>query len=555
MKKFLAIVLALACVLSLCACGGKGGKGGNGDTGNNGEKDSASAGEKVKLSIGLPTNANVLNHDDNALTKWIEEQCNVELTFVEYAGATADIKTQISTTIGARQELPDILYGIALGDDLVSTYGKEGYLQDLTKYYEDKEGASKTFWDRITNELSEADQDLVLRKITNPDTGSIYSVPHVEVSLVDPLRWQAWINQEWLDKLNLKAPTNNEELLTVLRAFKTKDPNGNGIADEIPLFGSQKADNSRPIEFLINLFCYYNVNHQYNVGKDGKLYPVFTTDEYREALKFVNQLYKEELLTSLAWTASASEMKTITTPGNGTAMCGIFLGHLTGTVAPGNEVLYQYAPLQTWGNVVADDITINQNMLITESCENVDRAFELLMTLWSWEGAMRARYGEKGVNWVEPDPGAKSYYGLDATYKLLSDPLSVQSTAKWAKHSSFQNYAEAETAQIDENADEYAKTKAKMAAESYKLYADRLANFNDPSLVCPTLVYTSAEEDRTSVQRTNISDRRSKAQTEFCTGILDPNKDADWNAYLKELEDLGLQVVVDYVQTAYDRGV
>ncbi len=551
MKKFLAIVLALACVLSLCACGGNTGNSGNeGNEGNEG----AASGEKVKLTIGLPTNANVLNHDDNALTKWIEEKCNVELTFMEYGGAAADIKTQISTTIAARQELPDILFGIALGEELVSTYGKEGYLQDLTKYYQDKEGASKIFWDRMTNELSEEDQQYVIKQITDMDTGSIYCVPQVEVSLVDPLRWQAWINQEWLDKLNLKAPTNNEELLTVLRAFKTKDPNGNGMADEIPLFGSQKADNSRPIEWLINLFCYYNVNRQYNVGKDGKLYPVFTTDEYREALKFVNQLYKEELLTSLAWTTSASEMKTITTPANGTAMCGIFLGHLTGTIAPGNEVLYQYAPLQTWGNVVADDITCSLNTFITESCENVDRAFEMLMTLWSWDGSMRARYGEYGVNWVDADPGAKSDYDLDATYKLISDPLSVQSTVKWAKHAStFQNYAELESAQIGGEVSEYQKIKSKMAATSYKLYAEQLANFNDPSLVCPTLTYTSAEKERTSVERTNISDRRSKAQAEFCTGVLDPNKDADWNAYLKELEELGLQVVVDYAQAGYDR--
>lgn len=43
------------------------------------------------------------------------------------------------------------------------------------------------------------------------------------------------INVEWLEKLGLDMPTTTEELKEVLIAFKTKDPNGNGKADEIPL--------------------------------------------------------------------------------------------------------------------------------------------------------------------------------------------------------------------------------------------------------------------------------------------------------------------------------
>lgn len=550
MKKFLAIVLALVCVLSLCACGGNAGNAG----GNGGGSNKADPGEKVKLTIGLPTNAMVLDHDNNALTKWVEETCNVELKFEEYAGGS-DVATQISTAIAARQDLPDILFGVALDDSSITRYGKDGYFIDLSKYYEEKEGASKIFWDRMTNELSQYDQDAVLRTIVEPETGEIYCVPVVETSFTDKMKWQAWINQEWLDKLGLKAPTNNEELVTVLKAFRDKDPNGNGIKDEIPLFGSQRGDNSKPIDWLLNLFCYYNADKQHNVGKDGKLYPVYTTDEYREGLKFVSMLYKEKLLTSMAWTASGQEMRTITTPATGTAVCGIFLGHLTGTVSVGSEVLYQYVPLQTWGNVIREDSSINKTTFITESCENPDKAFEVLMTLWSWDGSMRIRYGEKGVNWDDPDEGAISDMGLECTYKLISDPISVQSTAKWSKiASTLNNYAELETAQVTETTDKWYATRTSMAAASYKLFDEREKEM-DLSVKCPLLILTEEEKERTSMQRTNVSDRRAKAQTEFCSGVLDPNKDSDWNAYIKELEDLGLKTALDIYQTAYDRGI
>ena len=427
----------------------------------------------------------------------------------------------------------------------------------MSDYYADKEGASKIFWDRMQNELSEYDQDLILRKITDPETGAIYCVPCVETSLTDKMVWQTFINQTWLDKLGLKAPTNNEELVTVLKAFRDKDPNGNGIKDEIPLFGSQKGNNSRPIDWLINLFCYYNSGRQHNVSKDGKIYASYTTDEYREALKFINMLYKEELLTSLAWTASGPEMKTITTPTNGTAICGIFLGHLTGTVSNGNDVLREYVPMQTWGNVVREDTTCTKTTFITESCDESkrDKAFEVLMTMWSWDGSMRIRYGEKGVNWDDPTPGAISDMGLECTYKLIRDPLTEQSTAKWATiASTLNNYAELETAEVTAETDPWYALRTQMAAASYKLFAEREATM-DLSVRCPLLTYTQEEQERTAIYIANVGDRRTSAQTEFITGILDPYSDKDWNAYLKQLEDLGLQIILDYTQTAYDRGI
>ena len=554
MKKFLALFLALVMVLGLCACNSGGKSGGEQGGQEGGGSGNAAAGEKVKFSIGIPTNAMVLDHDNNALTKWIEEKCNVELTFIEYAGGT-DVATQISTTIAARQDLPDILFGISLSESMITRYGKDGYLRDLSEYFADKEGASKIFWDRVTNELSEYDRDLVLRKIQDPNTGAIYGVPCVETSLIDKMQFQPWINQEWLDKLNLQIPTNNEELVTVLKAFRDKDPNGNGQKDEIPLFGSNSALGADVIDWLLNMFVFYREGRPWLVDENDKLSPVFTSDEYREALKFIKMLQDEKLLSQLVWTATGNEMKGITTPSNGVAICGIFVGHLNGTVQRGNDVLKQYVPLPNWGYAIRNDATCSITTFITESCDEskVDRAFEMLMTLWSWDGSMRVRYGEYTVNWTDPDEGAKSDIGLDATYKLLNDPLGQQTTAKWAKISCTLNvYAEGETAQVADDTDDFIKLRSAMHAESYALF-EKAERENNPEKVCPLLITTDEEKELTSMERTNTGDRYKKAQAEFCTGVLDPNKDSDWNAYLKQLNDLGLPVWLELVQTAYDR--
>ena len=287
----------------------------------------------------------------------------------------------------------------------------------------------------------------------------------------------------------------------------------------------------------------------------GKLTHVQTTDEYREALKFIKMLSDEKLLTSLAWTATGSEAKQITTPSNGVALCGIFSAHLTVNCAMGNEVMYQYVPLKTWGCAVRNDTSCSLTTFITESCDESkrDRAFEMLMTMWSWDGSMRIRYGEKDVNWRLPDEGAKSDIGLDATYALISDPLTQQSTAKWAKIASTLNvYAEGETAQVAEDMDEWTKIKSQMHAENYALFCESEEE-NNPKIICPTLIYTEDEKELTSMERTNTSDRMEKAMAEFCTGVLDPNSDADWNAYLKQVNDLGLPVWLELAQTTYDK--
>ena len=547
MKKLLALLLAIVMVFGLCACGG-----GGEETNQEGGKD---ADGKITFSIGIPTNAKIMSLEENALTRWLEEQCNCNIEFVEYAGGT-DVSTQISTTVAARQELPDILYGIGLNAGAVSTYGKDGYFYDLTPYYDDKEGASKTFWSRLEEAVTEEQLENVVRKITDPDTGKIYGVPTIETSTIDKRKYQPWINQTWLDKLGLPMPQNTDDLYNVLVAFNTKDPNGNGDPDdEIPLFGSEKAGGSAGVaDWIINMFIYFHSDHRWqDYNGDGKLEFIYTQDKYREALKFLNKLYKEELLTNMVYTASSAEMKQITTPASNVAMCGIFCGHLTIHCTMGNETMYEYVPMPLWGYAVEGDMSCNMSTFITTDCDYPDEAFQLLMTLFSWEGSMRVRYGEYKVNWDDADPGSKSDMGLDAVYKLISDPLTQQNTAHWGKIAScFNHYAEGETAQIAENMDEWTMKKSAMHAESRRIFD--AAQANNPEKTTPALVLTTEEDEGIEMVRTNISSYVSKQEMAFITGIgADINSDADWATFQSEMEKMGLQQYADLLQTVYER--
>ena len=543
MKKFLALFLALVLALGLVACT----KGGD-------ESQGGQDGDVINLSIGIQPNAYILDRYENALTKWVEEQCGVKLSFVEYAGGT-DVGTQISTTIAGRQELPDILFGIEIDETTRHKYGKEGYFINLKDYFDDKEGASKTFWTRFNEELDEIDQKNMLLEMIDPEDGAIYAIPTCETSLVDGMNYQTWINVEWLDKVGKEKPTNKEELLDVLRAFKDNDCNGNGIADEIPLYGSVNAGlGGHILDWLTNFFVYYDRNTPYIADESGKLTRVQTTDGYREALKFMNEMYKEGLLSDVVFTAGAGELKQVTTPASGTAMAGIFVGHLTVHCTQGSPVLEQYEPLQTWGYAVRRPNTCGMKNLISADCDNPDKAFEVMMLLWSKEGSYRLRYGEKGVNWTDPDEGAVSAIGLPATLKIIKDPLTTQNTVLWGSVSCTLNiHAEAESAQMAEEMDPWMKMKMNMHAESNRLFEEAMEK-NNPEITVPKLALSVPEQTETATERLNVSGILTKARADFIRGDgKDINNDADWNAYLKELDDNGLQTVIAQDQMAYDR--
>ena len=545
MKKLIAMILALAMVLSVCvACGQEKPKT------NVGGDD----GETVHLTIGLASAPTTLDYDDNALTYWVEEQTGVELSFELYSGGT-DVGTQISTTVAADQKLPDIILGVDLGDEVYRGYGQDGYFLDLSKYYEDRDGASKIFWTRFEETYTPEEQEQFLRRLKDPDTGAIYGVPSMDTTMVDVMDYQIWINTEWLDYLNLDMPTDTDSLYKVLKAFKTGDPNQNGKADELPLYGSQSSLGADVINWLVNLYLYFNEQKNFAVDDDGQIYAPFITDEYREAMKFIRKLIDEGLMLDTVFNAVSAEMPMITTPANGTAIVGVFAGHLNVHADYDNPILKQYKSMPLWSSAVFNDHHFCMASYITADCQNPDKAFELMMTLWSEEGSRRIRYGEYGVNWTDPDPGAVSSMGLPAEYKLLSDPLGQQNTCLWSGVSgTLCAWAELETAQLVDEQTEGAKLKQQMHAESYANYKAAAEKYN-PSAenICPYLVYTAEEEADVNNARTACRDYYIKARTDFATGVLDPNSDSAWKKYVDELWRLGLQDWIDIAQVAYDR--
>ncbi|SFL77199.1 putative aldouronate transport system substrate-binding protein [Paenibacillus sp. 1_12] len=116
--------------------------------------------------------------------------------------------------------------------------------------------------------------------------GKIYAIPsenYVRNSVV-------YVRKDWLEKLNIAVPKTIDEYVAMLKAFKEKDPNGNGKPDEIPFSGRQN------FAFSDVFFGAYDVIPDGWKYENNQLVPNFIRPQMKQALELHRMMYKEQLM-------------------------------------------------------------------------------------------------------------------------------------------------------------------------------------------------------------------------------------------------------------------
>ncbi|MFA9439629.1 hypothetical protein ACDA63_08330 [Uliginosibacterium sp. sgz301328] len=227
--------------------------------------------------------------DENwPVAKEVARLTNVKLVGVANKAAT-NSQEQFNLMMASGQ-LPDIVGGDNLKDKFIR-YGMEGAFIPLNKLIDQNAPNLKAFFKTHPE---------VQRAITAPD-GNIYYLPYVPDGLVSR---GYFIRQDWLDKLHLKMPQTVDELYTVLKAFKEKDPNGNGKADEIPFINRDPEEVFRLVNFWGARSTGSNTWMDFYV-ENGKIKHPFAEPAFRDGIKHVAQWYKEGLIDPEIFTRKA----------------------------------------------------------------------------------------------------------------------------------------------------------------------------------------------------------------------------------------------------------
>ncbi|WP_252737707.1 extracellular solute-binding protein [Citreicella sp. C3M06] len=218
-----------------------------------------------------------------------------EMTGIHLKDATSGKNTkdnyEAMNLLLATGKLPDIVGGNRIQQP-VNQYGPEGAFLALDDLIEEHAPNIKAFFDERPE----------LRQAISAFDGKMYYIPY----LPDGKFGRAWyIRQDWLDKLGLEQPDTVDELYTVLTAFRNDDPNGNGKKDEIPYF-------ARDWEEVLRLLTLWDARssgsdtyHDFYV-KDGKVVHPYAQEAYRDGIANIAKWYAEGLIDPEVFTRGSS---------------------------------------------------------------------------------------------------------------------------------------------------------------------------------------------------------------------------------------------------------
>ena len=496
----------------------------------------AEADKVITIMCAEPTTLE--NVDTCYATTYLEERMGAEFVFNFLPSSEWTTKLEIMVT--ANEELSDVLFGTT-NELIVSKYGANGTFQDLTPLYNEHSVYMK--------EAFEANPEY--QKLLTFADGKMYSAGRLQQQTHTDFSYKLFLNKVWMDNLGIKSPETLDEFTEMLRAFRDKDPNGNGQADEIVITG-QGTGSYNPFYFIMGSFTFVNTRDWFQVN-DGVLNLCYTTEGWKEGLKYLNGLYEEGLIDPLMFTQDLNQLKAVMQKegDNIVGVAGAMNGSHLFTV---NEKMLDYvgtspfkgpdgtqwAPYQTY--------TVTHNGFVTKDAKDPVLAFQLLDLCWEKDASMVIRYGEENVDWKwagEDAVGMFEAAGYPATFELLTGVQSGVQNKWWNVWSPMyldytigNGWAE----------DFEPLNNQRLAYNTVALLIDYVP---EADKVAGKITYTADESNEIAEIQTNLNSYFKEAMCLFVIGDMDV--EADWDEYIEELEALGMNEYLEIAQTAYTR--
>ncbi len=545
-NRIAAVVAAAALLAAGCSSGGN-------QSSTDGAPKAKMEGDKVVVSVMAAANPD-MKLDTNQTTALLSDKFKIKFQWqpTTMDGAAAKEKRQIAISSG---DYPDLFLLIPYVDAFtkpeLQKLGKQGVampLEDLIKQH-------------APNIQKALDSNSVLKAMSTAPDGHIYALPQWSDCYHCTYPNKLWINSAWLKKLKLEMPKTTEELREVLRAFKTKDPNGNGKADEVPMTTDKQ--NSTLIGYLMGAFAYA----PYGAGNGvpsllelngGKVSTPVDKPEWREGLKYIKSLYQEGLIDQASFTQNAEALQAVGNDPDAVRIGsspvlwpGIFvqLGS-----KDGRDEQYDPAPPLTGPDGTSltaynNPTSIGYTFMLTNksSMEARVAAIKMLDYMYTDEGAIIANSGPEGVGWVKPGPDDVA---LDTKAKPVWKNLTgTPKNIAWESMGQYHLPLPLRNAQAvpkDIYSEAGLERRLFQATQAYEPHVDKAKVFPEAQVWTDPGVVSEL-----ATLKTNLDSYVSQGQLAFITGSK--NIDTEWDAWVKGLDGLGMKRYLELNQQAYDK--
>jgi len=456
--------------------------------------------------------------EEQGITSWFENELNVRIEWVDYGDETDEIYRRVIDDLqSSYRDLPDIYLGLGLTQDQIRVL----MAQDTFLSFEHMAEEHAPNLQAIINQDTDRAAEFLLN-------GSMITFPSFYEQYSDSFPQKAWVNAQWLQRVEMSLPTTPQQLLELLRAFQELNDN-----DE-PVLGAAYAGspaNMTTLGFLIHAFVttdfdLHEISNYLNV-ENGEIYAGVVRPAYRDALRFLNQLYSEGLMDSEVFTQGPEVFL-------GGALnderYGVILARDLNALFNDAERAAGFIPLPPLSNnghrstlVRGNEISVGGFMIPARI--DLDRQHLALRfgdAMLSGEATDRILSGGENMALYNSILGGIPFW-MDARLQLESQMPqdgNLQTSENW---------------QIYLNA----------VARDYYAPVGRMRMQN----ILPALVPNA--EDMASLNLDGVIQYITEASREFVTG--DRNIETDWDAYVARLNELGLRDIIQMMQTALER--
>lgn len=187
---------------------------------------------------------------------------------------SASMTEKMQLAIGSN-EIPDFAIVDAT---MMASLIKNDMVEDLTDVYE-------AWATDDLRALTEQNDKGLFAPVTNAD-GRYMGIP-VPNTLGDsyPIMW---VRQDWLDALELEAPTTMDEALEIAMKFATEDPDGNGEADTYGLYLDKDLNG---LDYIMAAYEAYTRDEYWIKTEDGSFIAGCTDEKTKKPLEKLAELY------------------------------------------------------------------------------------------------------------------------------------------------------------------------------------------------------------------------------------------------------------------------
>lgn len=475
---------------------------------------------QVTMTVFGSKDPNQARWKDVLVLKEYEKMTNVKMIYQEVPSQGFEERKSI---LFAANELPDVFLRADLTNLQIVMYGVVG------KQLIPLEGLINQHAPNF--KLLMKNYPEIRQAITAPD-GHIYTLPYVTTTNTTRTGFKPWINQNWLAKVGMKPPTTLDEYVTVLRAFRDQDPNGNGKQDEIPM---GLRDQAAVYTAIAGTWGLQNqMGYQININ-NNKVKIWLTDPRFKEMLVFLNQLYKEKLLWQDYYTKELPKWRSNLVNGN----FGIFYMPFSDVFLSIENNYIGFAPVKgprgdrSWSNFATPVETVGA-FAVSSVNKHPEVAVKWVDYFYSNEGSLFFRYGIEGRTYTLK-PGGKPVIST----RITQDPrgfMTALGEINLVPGGGFPHWLNEKTEGI------VATDKTKEVQKVIDPYL--------PKAVFPAPIFDKKVADGIVPIMQDINTFRDESVTKFIIGELSFDK---WDEYVKTLEKIGLAEVEEAYQKALDK--